>query len=134
MRSSRHLISALLAFCVFVVGTTCTSAGCLIPGPVSGGASGEHHCCANHAAKGRTVPAKDHEKPCPACNQHLYSGVAGAKDTAALSPTFDALPYPTLFSSLALFPERQTALRSRREHPPAAAPPTLFDLGCALLI
>jgi len=80
-RVGRQLMAILAAVAVFVVGTTCTRAGCVIPvEPVR--AAVEHSCCAgrgDHQDSNRSSP--DTPRSCPACEHPMFAG-DGANTTA----------------------------------------------------
>src|SRR3954466_11657001 len=84
-RIGRQMMTILAAVAVFVVGTTCTRAGCLIPAePVR--VAAEHSCCAERGDEqdsNRSSP--DSPKSCPACEHPLFAGGGGATTTTIKS-------------------------------------------------
>ena len=138
MRSFGRRFSAILAaLAVFMVGATCTQAGCVLPAQLSGVAGASvPACCQGHAK--HPTPTGSHDTPtksCPACQQTLFSSATIAKSVghlplAVASVQFLAADYHDgwhvqSFASAFMHPS---------EGPPGHAPPTLFALRCAFLI
>jgi hypothetical protein len=136
--SGRVIVAIVAALAIFVVGTTCTQAGCLLPGQQSGGAAAVpgNDCCRAHAK--HTTPTESHgerSKPCPACQQPLFSSTTLSKTVADLSHTHAVIPFLTPPCPEALnVPIVRTTCGDLSEGPPGQPTPTLLALRCAFLI
>jgi hypothetical protein len=140
MRSRRRpIVAVVAALAVFVVGATCTQAGCLIPGQQPSGAAAVKGCCAAHAThvkQSTPTPSRGNgSKPCPACQQPLFSNTTLTKNVAHLSLTHAVIPF--LAPSCPQAPNVRSAgttFDELSEAPPTQRTPTLLALCCAFLI
>ena len=140
MRSRRRAIVAVVAaLAVFLVGATCTQAGCLIPGQQSSGAAAVKGCCAAHGThlkQSTPAPSRgERSKPCPACQQPLFSNTTLTKNVAHLSLTHTVIPFLAPSCPRALnVGSAGTIFGDLSEAPPGQQTPTLLALRCAFLI
>jgi len=137
MRSYGRGFSAVLAaLAVFVVGATCTPAGCVLSGPFAGVAAASVPACCQHAK--HPTPTGSHDTPsksCPACQQTLFSSATITKSLGHLplalaSVPFLAADYHDAWHVQGFAP----AFVHPSELAQGQAPPTLLALRCAFLI
>ena|SRR5437868_156568 len=138
MRShGRAFVAVVAALAVFVVGATCTQAGCLLPVPPTGGAVAPPKACCRGDAK-HTTPAGSHDtpsKPCPACQQPLFGGASITKGVTHLPLTYAPIPFLAALCSEAWnVPGPRANAGDLSHRPQGQQPPTLLALRCALLI
>jgi hypothetical protein len=121
------------AMAVFVVSTTCTSVGCLLPVVMGETPTPQMACCLSHTKKSAPSHSEsDNGKPkhCPTCDQPL--SVGEIQKAAALKIDFSPCFGAPVISPIAQF---IPALRSPELSfaSPPIGPPTLLDLHCSLL-
>jgi hypothetical protein len=135
-RVGRQMMAILAAVAVFVVGTTCTRAGCVIPAePVR--AAAEHSCCATQANppdSHRSSP--DTPRSCPACEHPLFAG-DGANTTAkSVGHSHVPLDLPALLLAplpLSTYSTGPSCRLTPCDGPPPHDLSTRLALSCALL-
>ena len=136
-RLGRQMMAILAAVAVFVVGTTCTRAGCVIPAePVR--AAAEHSCCAkqaNHQDSSRSNP--DTPKSCPACEHPLFAGNGANATVKSLGHAHSPLDLPALLLTPVPLSTYSPIGPGSRQAPCDGPPPndlsTRLALSCALL-
>jgi hypothetical protein len=130
----RLILAMVTAFAVIIVGTTCTSSGCLLPLLLAGQTTVS--CCCE-CAPPKPHDHSDHKAPghCPTCNQKLISRPDSsdqfANSSIDLAPNF-LLAVSDLVASLT----QQSAGRSFRfafDTPPPLQSSTLHALSCSFL-
>ena len=132
---SRKFFALMTTFAVFVVGVTCTQAGCLIPQILSSSKGVALKPCCEHTG---TKPGQEKQLPgrsCPACESPLFSGDGSVQKVTYLSTLFVAIPVTSSLSLLSFAIDPGLGrFRLRWERPPELAPPSLLSLHCALLV
>jgi hypothetical protein len=136
-RVGRQFLALLAAIAVFVVGTTCTRAGCVIPvQPVQ--AAAQRHCCADPA--GQNSPFRSNPgspKSCPACEHPLFAGDGATTTTKTADHGHFPLAAPALFLAPFSIPTLVQAGPGAGlplyDGPPPNDLATRLALSCALL-
>ena len=134
----RHAICFLAAFAVFVVSTTCTSAGCLLPFlpmmtiKAESGTPKRMACCSRHSRSNPQASREHKPGHCPTCDEPLYSASLNVHQIGGIV----ALDHAVMFFALAHVapPSIVMPISVRPIANPAVGPPTLVQLHCALLI
>jgi hypothetical protein len=134
----RQVLFCLTAFAVFVVGATCTSAGCLLmPVMAPSSATGaEKSCCAMHRHSQSPGAPSPEQSPgtCPACNQTLFSGDSLVKASLQLQANLLHAALPPALAAIAPSPVSSPTFLAAFENPPPTDPPSLLSLHCSLVI
>jgi hypothetical protein len=127
----RQFLTLFTAFAVFVVATTCTASGCLLPKLLSS-QSTHMSCCENHS---NHAPAKDKAPgSCAVRNDSLFAKSTEAKAVENLE--FNHLTIPVLAFVSAFhwgLAAMEEPLRLAADSPPLVDRPTLLSLSCSFL-